>query len=643
MIKKILPAFLLLFTMANAKIAVVHSRASNLAYAEKMVVRLSSFTECRRFSVDGREGLLQIIDNPEIEMLVILSTVTAEDYAKIIREDRRQILPHVTILDEVIREDYVSTLVRHGVVCVPVTDPALAVRGLANRYGISINCIGYIYNDGFRNVATTEMAQLRTTDISSSGRILRVPILPDEFAYGIGRFYTNNISVYRFLGRDPIFSFLQQEPSMLTFVERRATPLIVDTRDYVNLFEHTPVVLLEKNESLLERIATIIVLTTFRDKKTRFTRPIIIRTTSVTLFNDESPRGENLIVGEELLFRQTDEILRQIKRQDITTDELWRMALSSLGSIVDTTASPDKQLSIISSRAEMIENINRMIGTHIFGYVALVVIIFMIVLKMFESYQKKRYKRRIALLMPGSINKISLLSTDGSNIPLKILLENEGYQTKLTSSLKGFRKVMRKNFPNIVVADWDAARVMLQLFYQEFTNSHKFSQVGIILVNIPLNKQTQIKKLFGGASVYCYDEVPTLDDVQAHLRGDKHFSSYSEGSYMSGIIQEDNLTAILQMIEGNMYTGCLVVEENKPISVVYFRSGRVVFAVDKSGESGVKSIYNALNCRRGNFYFHLNRTAQNETLNLGTMEILMGWAEQRDRFTKKISAIESEK
>jgi hypothetical protein len=103
---------------------------------------------------------------------------------------------------------------------------------------------------------------------------------------------------------------------------------------------------------------------------------------------------------------------------------------------------------------------------------------------------------------------------------------------------------------------------------------------------------------------------------------------------------EDNLTAILQMIEGNMLTGCLVVEEDKPISVIYFRGGRVVYSVDKSGESGVKAIYNALSCRRGGFYFHLNRAAQNETLNLGTMEILMGWADQRDRFTQKVKAID---
>jgi hypothetical protein len=94
------------------------------------------------------------------------------------------------------------------------------------------------------------------------------------------------------------------------------------------------------------------------------------------------------------------------------------------------------------------------------------------------------------------------------------------------------------------------------------------------------------------------------------------------------------------MVEGNNLTGCLVVEDDQPISVIYFRGGRVVYAVDKSGESGIKAIYNALSCRRGGFYFHLNRASQSENLSLGTMEILMGWADQRDRFTEKVKAIE---
>ena len=648
MANKILLLFLALITAASAKIAVVHSRVSDLPYADKMAIRLNNYVECKRYGIEGKDGLLKVIaENSDIELLVMLSTVTAEDYAKIVREGKNRIPPHVTIIDEPVMGEDLSFLLKNGIVCMPIVEPALAVRGLSNKFNSNILSVGYIYGDNFKSAAANEMALLKSAEIPVFDRRLRTPILSDEFAYGIGKFYTSNVYVYRFLGKEPLFSFLKQEASMVTFVEKRATALIIDNPDYKGMFFNTPVLLLRRNDALLERAASIIILSMLKevDKKPRFTHPVIIRATSATLFgpNISNRRGENIISGEDALIAQTDRVFQQIKQQNKSADDLWNLCLSSLGTVIDTSVSSDRSPNVIHSKNKAWEFVNQWMGTPIFGYIACGVIFLMFLFKIIEAHQKKRYKRRIALLMPGSVNKISLTGSDGNVVSLKILLESEGYHTKLTSSLKGFKKIMRKNFPNVVVADWDAARVMLQLFYQEFTNTYKFSQVGIILINIPLKKQTQIKKLFGGASVYCYDDVPTLDDVQAHLRGDKHFSSYSEGSYMSGVIHEDNLTAVLQMIEGNMYTGCLVVEEDKPISVIYFKSGRVVYAVDKSGESGVKSIYNALNCRRGNFYFHLNRSAQNETLNLGTIEILMGWAEQRDRFTKKIQSLEEEK
>ena len=641
---KFLLVFLLLFAITDARIAVVQSRTSNLPFAEGMVARLNEFAECKRYGVEEKSGLLQIAaTKPDI--FVILSTLTAEKYVRLIREGET-LPPHFTIPDTPLREEDIAILTRHGIVCIPSASPTPVIRALSGRLNTSTH-IGYIYSNNSRNIAEIEMAQLRAENIPVFGRLLRTPILPDEFAYGIGRFFTNNVLLYRFCGKDPILSFFEQEPPMISFVERRASAVIVDSPEYIELFTQIPVVLFGNNNALIERIAALIAFAVLKDSETeerpRFSHPIRIYTTNATLYSKNTPNGENLIEGAHLILAQIDRMSQQLRRQEQSTEDLWKLYISTLGAIIDTSTITSKNSMIILKRNVIIDKFDQIIGTREFGYAALAIIVLLLFilfcLTFVKAYKKKLYKRRVALLMPGSVSKIQLVSDDGKSVPLSILLENEGYQTKLTSSLKGFQRIMRKSFPNIVVADWEASRVMLQLFYQEFTNSHKYSQVGVILINIPVNKQTQVKKLFGGASVYCYDDFPTLDDVQAHLRGDKHFSSYSEGSYMSGIIQEDNLTAVLQMLEGNMYTGCLVVEDDKPVSVIYFKGGRVVYAVDKSGESGVKSIYNALNCRRGNFYFHLNRTAQTETLNLGTIEILMGWADQRDRIAKKISDI----
>jgi uncharacterized membrane protein YidH (DUF202 family) len=464
---------------------------------------------------------------------------------------------------------------------------------------------------------------------------LKFPILAEDFTYGVGRFHANGVFLYRICGDDPILAFLENNPNMVSFLEERANVLIVDDAQYLEMFSEKPTVLFTTDDELIARIAAITVMAALRDleagSKTRFSHPIRIYATSAMLHNIDGADAENLIDGRDLQLTQIDKINQQIKNKSQSADDLWKMFVSSLGSVIDTSAITDKNSYVISNNAAMKERFDRFVGTQEFGYASLIVIVVitfvMVIIIVLRAYHRNIYKRRTALIIPAPLAKTPLVGTDGSNISLKVLLENEGYQ------------ITRKSFPDILFADFEAAGEMLQDFYQEYSDSHRYNHIAVVLMNIPLNKQAQIKKLFGGASVYCYETTPTLDDVQAHLRGDRHFSSYSEGSYMSGIIHEDNLTAVLQMIEGNMYTGCLVVEEEKPVSVIYFKGGRVVYAVDKSGESGVKSIYNALNCRRGNFYFHLNRTAQSETMNLGTIEILMGWAEQRDRFTKKMDTI----
>ena len=643
--KKFLLILLLLFAISNARVAIVYQRASIPPFADGMTARINVFAESRRFAVSDKDEFLKIAGNPETEIIVILSTAVAEDYARLIREGET-LPPHITIPDTPLREDDAVILAGNGIVCIPTTSPVPLVRGLSGIFNINPLSVGYIYSADGKNTALSEISRLKSQKIPVSRRLLKTPIRPDEFTYGIERFHTNNVSIYRFCGQKAILSFLEQEPSMVSFVEQRATAIIVDNPKFLDFFS-IPVAIISRNDAIMERIVPIIVFAALRDHEaginSRFGYPIRIKSTSVTLYsNGGKGRGESLVESGDLLIAEIDKISQQLKLSNQSGSDLWKMYVSSLGTILDTNAFTDRNAMLIKKRMEfeILCGLNRIIRADEFGYAALALIVimllFIICMMLIKTYQQKRYKRRIALIMPGAVNKTLLVGDNGKGLSLKGVLENEGYQIKLTSSLEGSRRTLEKSFPNIVFADWSAACKMLRVLYQIFSDSHKYSQLGIVIINIPLNKQTEMKKLFVGANVYCYEELPTLDDVLSHLRGERHFSEYSEGSYMSGIIRDDNLSVVLQMLEGNTYTGRLIVEENKPVSIIYFKDGRIVHAVDKlSGKNGVKAIYAALNCRRGNYYFHLNKPTPNETLNLGTIEVLMGWADQKDRISQK--------
>ena len=402
--------------------------------------------------------------------------------------------------------------------------------------------------------------------------------------------------------------------------------------------------IVEVDDAFIERIGALAVLAALQDAKSgnipRFSNIVRIHLPSAT---PNFAGNERLIRANNLVLEQIDRIFAQLERKNLNNTDLWQMYVSTLGAIIDTAVSIENNAMIISRRSEIIEEINRFVGTPKFGFTALTIIVLSLFIFLYSqiinSYKRGLYKRRTALVIPARASKIPLVSDDAKGVPLNIFLDRDGFDMIRASTLKNFQNLIAVNYPDVLIADWERAADLIEFFKEEFANSQNSGQISIVLINIPVNKQTQAKKIFGGASVYCYETLPTLDDIQANLRGNKHISSYFEGSYFSGIIQEDNLSVILQMIEANLYTGCLIVEEDAPLSVIYFKNGRVVCAIDKSGESGIKSIYGALNCRHGNFYFHLNRTAQNENLNLGSIEILMGWAEHRDRFTQKIKAI----
>ena len=638
---KILIILLLLFAISNAGIAVVHQQNTILPpFTEGMVARINNFSESRRFAVSDKDGLLQIAQNSGVKMIVILSTAVAEDYVRLIREGET-LAPQITIPDIPLREEDALILAENGIVCIPTISPVPLVRGLSGRFNINPLNVGYLYGADGKNVALSEISQLKSQKISVLRRHLKTPVSPDEFANAVERFHTRNVSVYRFCGQNSILSFFEQEPSKIPFLERRATAIIVDNPKFLNLFS-MPVAIITRNNAILERIIPIIVFAALRDQeagiKSRFEHPIRIHATSVMLYsNGGRGRGEKLIESGDLLVPEIDKINQQLRHslKSKSGDDLWETYISTLGTILDTSAFTGKNAMLIPK--SIIDDID---------YAALILVIAIIVIlavciMLIKTYQRKSYKRRIALIMPGAVNKIVLTDNDGKSIPLKGIIENEGFQMKLTSSLGGARRVVRKNYPNIVFADWTASGEILRNLFRAFTASHKYSQMGIVVINIPVGKQAEMKKRFAGASIYCYEKLPTLDDVLSHLRGEKGFSAYSEGSYISGIIRDDNLSVVLQMIEGNAYTGRLIVEESKPVSLIYFRDGRIVHAVNKSGgQSGVNAIYAALNCHRGNYYFHLNKPAPSETLNLGAIEVLMGWADQKDRIAGGVKAVE---
>jgi len=627
MANKFFAIFFVFCVAANASVAVLQARQSNIAYAERISSNISAFTECKRYGINDENGLLRVAaSNPEI--FVILDVSTAQNYAKLVR-DGQNLAPHITICDAPFSEEDALLLAKHGIVCILSASSVWLTQGLTDN-AIDVRNVGFIYGRDAKLFAESEILQLKFGGFTVFRKLISDDILPDKFARLIRDFFENDVSIYRFCGNDPILPFFSQEPSMVSFVGQRAAAVVVDSPELAGMFRQFGVVMLKNDDLLVERISTFIVLAALFESdfsKPRFNRPIKIYCKNAVLYDKTNPYGKNIIALDSI-FSQLDKVQDELQKASQTADAFWEVYANLLGNVIDTAAFSQKKLNFAFWESEIIAFFERTpVALETMVYIFIAIITLAGGLAFFRF--KKSYKKQIALIIPKTLGKEPIFG-DIKTVSLKTLLEKDNYAVKYCASLKNLRNIFKRSFPNLLVADWDGARVMFQLFCQEFANSGKQSKTTVILFNVPAEKHIQIKKILEGTNAFCFEKIASVEEFNAALKDTPSPVSYSEESYISGIIQEDNLAAVFQMIDGNRHTGCLSIECGKQNFAVYFKNGRAVYANDNLGESTIETIYNALNCSKGNFYFHLNKNPTNETFNYGADEILMGLAQRRD-------------
>jgi hypothetical protein len=101
-------------------------------------------------------------------------------------------------------------------------------------------------------------------------------------------------------------------------------------------------------------------------------------------------------------------------------------------------------------------------------------------------------------------------------------------------------------------------------------------------------------------------------------------------SALEGDIAEGNLPEIMQFIEIGKKTGCLLIEGETPLGMIYFGQGRIIHAVAANSVSGRNAINALLGLKEGRFKFLLGKQPKVCDLSLSTLEVLMEWTKTVD-------------
>ena len=117
---------------------------------------------------------------------------------------------------------------------------------------------------------------------------------------------------------------------------------------------------------------------------------------------------------------------------------------------------------------------------------------------------------------------------------------------------------------------------------------------------------------------------------KARIRKRKAAAQGSATSALEGDIADSNLPEILQFIDMGKKTGCLQIENESPLGVLYFAQGRVVHAAAANSVAGRDAINAILGLKAGTFKFILDKQPKARTLDLSTLEVLMEWSKAED-------------
>jgi hypothetical protein len=206
-----------------------------------------------------------------------------------------------------------------------------------------------------------------------------------------------------------------------------------------------------------------------------------------------------------------------------------------------------------------------------------------------------------------------------------------GCAVKSLHILSGAQKVISRFPPDVVFIDWNITDDIPGMIEALFSGFDETKLPLAIFYNVPdVSDVPLIPILFRayylGRSFSDHDISKLITPAMLSRTSQKS----SAASALEGDIAEGNLPEIMQFIEIGKKSGCLLIETDSPLGMIYFAQGRIIHAAAANNVTGRDAINILLNLKHGKFRFLLNKEPKTSDLNLSTLEVLMEWTKTED-------------
>lgn len=247
---------------------------------------------------------------------------------------------------------------------------------------------------------------------------------------------------------------------------------------------------------------------------------------------------------------------------------------------------------------------------------------------------KKRHQKKLACRSALHVSAFPEECTsvvDNKKVPLKKILKSLDTLLYTTESVLMLRKRVSNYMPDLLIVDFRISKNIASTIEKIFVNYRLSSATTILFYNCPDGESLKNDYNFNESDVHVIPHVPTADILHKLCKPEPEVKNDNK-EYLSGVIHDNSLPDMLQFLGSSSKTGCLVVEDENPLGVIFVNNGVIISAILRNGTKGIAAIYTLLNCKSGSFYFKLNKHPKEQELHLPVMAALMQWSTEKDEY-----------
>jgi hypothetical protein len=254
---------------------------------------------------------------------------------------------------------------------------------------------------------------------------------------------------------------------------------------------------------------------------------------------------------------------------------------------------------------------------------AVLILSVLLAIRMIRHSRTIRYN---CLLIAKKSKKIKYSKLYNKNVCLNNYLKNHGFRVRKVNDIdkKGVASLFC--LPDLICVDWQFGINIQDEVYNLLKEGMCTSNFILIFYNIPAVSEIK-KNSYYDDRTFFFDTLFTVSDMSKILSvflSDSHTSQLTDQtkSCLEGKISGDTLSEIFQMMDMGKKTGCLLVEDQHPVGMLFFEDGTITYAIT-STQITQQAVFEILSTRHGRFKFLPGKKPVKKQMQLNTLAVLM--------------------